>query len=284
MSLHLTADSTAPHTETACVVESSSRTSTPTREVLFDVIQVCEISLSVASRHQFDAWVRGPLNSLIPHSRLLVWTASPASRYGDLDVLGVDAGGPGQANQQDTTRLASELRRRWRLAGRVPLLLEALGAGSEAIPRFPAGSQMLVHGIEPLFGGVGSLFALFCKNLKDNSSALFISQLIAPYLRLALDRIDQATETTTWRPPIVSIPTTLVTLTAREIGILEYVRDGKTNAEIGAVLIISPLTVKSHLQRVFRKLEVSTRTQAVATALSLKILEHGRQRTAQFKP
>jgi DNA-binding NarL/FixJ family response regulator len=45
------------------------------------------------------------------------------------------------------------------------------------------------------------------------------------------------------------------------------VRDGKTNMAIGAELGISPLTVKNHVQRILRKLQVNNRAQAVARCL-----------------
>ena len=52
-------------------------------------------------------------------------------------------------------------------------------------------------------------------------------------------------------------------LSEREIEILEWVRNGKTNIEIGMILHISANTVKNHLQRIFRKINVSNRAQAV---------------------
>jgi DNA-binding CsgD family transcriptional regulator len=53
-------------------------------------------------------------------------------------------------------------------------------------------------------------------------------------------------------------------LTPREREILELVAEGRTNAEIAARLWISPLTVRKHLENVFEKLGVHTRTAAVA--------------------
>jgi len=41
------------------------------------------------------------------------------------------------------------------------------------------------------------------------------------------------------------------------------VRKGKTNQEIALILQISLFTVKNHLQRIFRKLDVLNRAQAV---------------------
>lgn len=53
-------------------------------------------------------------------------------------------------------------------------------------------------------------------------------------------------------------------LTPREREVLELVAEGRTNAEIGAALWISPGTVRRHLENIFEKLGVHTRTAAVA--------------------
>jgi len=53
-------------------------------------------------------------------------------------------------------------------------------------------------------------------------------------------------------------------LTPREHEILEYVAAGLTNAEIARLLWISPGTVRKHLENAFEKLDVHTRTAAVA--------------------
>lgn len=53
-------------------------------------------------------------------------------------------------------------------------------------------------------------------------------------------------------------------LTTREKEILSWVARGKTNAEIAQLLWIAPSTVRKHLENVYAKLGVSTRTAAVA--------------------
>lgn len=57
-------------------------------------------------------------------------------------------------------------------------------------------------------------------------------------------------------------------LTAREAESLYWVALGKTNKEIGEILQISPRTVNKHLEHVFEKLGVETRTAAAALVLS----------------
>lgn len=55
-------------------------------------------------------------------------------------------------------------------------------------------------------------------------------------------------------------------LTARECEVLELVASGDSNAAIARALCISPRTVENHLRAIYRKLEVNSRTAAVARA------------------
>jgi DNA-binding CsgD family transcriptional regulator len=58
-------------------------------------------------------------------------------------------------------------------------------------------------------------------------------------------------------------------LTPRENEILEWVAHGKTNPQIAEILGIAPTTVRRHLENVFAKLGVHTRTAAVTRCLGL---------------
>ncbi len=56
-------------------------------------------------------------------------------------------------------------------------------------------------------------------------------------------------------------------LTAREAEVLYWVVKGKTNKDIGEILGSSPATAKKHLERVYVKLGVETRTAAAGVAM-----------------
>ena len=56
-------------------------------------------------------------------------------------------------------------------------------------------------------------------------------------------------------------------LSSREAEVLALVASGKTNPAIAALLHISSRTVQTHLEHVYRKLGVQTRTAAAARAL-----------------
>jgi len=56
-------------------------------------------------------------------------------------------------------------------------------------------------------------------------------------------------------------------LTARELEVLELLAEGIANKEIANELVVSEATVKTHLVHIFTKLDVDTRTAAVAVAV-----------------
>lgn len=61
-------------------------------------------------------------------------------------------------------------------------------------------------------------------------------------------------------------------LTDREVGVLRLVAEGLTNVEIADRLSLAPLSVKSHLARIGRKLGTGDRTQMVAAAMRSDVL------------
>jgi CheY-like chemotaxis protein/DNA-binding CsgD family transcriptional regulator len=74
---------------------------------------------------------------------------------------------------------------------------------------------------------------------------------------------------------IVEAITLAFKLTAREAEVLYWVVKGKTNRDIGDILGTSPRTVTKHLEHVFGKLGVETRTAAAALAMG-RVKELGR--------
>ncbi|MGW5613648.1 response regulator [Streptomyces sp. NPDC003877] len=63
-----------------------------------------------------------------------------------------------------------------------------------------------------------------------------------------------------------------IPLTARETDVLNAVADGLTDAGIGRRLVIAEATVKTHLLRLFAKLDVNDRTRAVVVAMERGLL------------
>jgi DNA-binding NarL/FixJ family response regulator len=62
-------------------------------------------------------------------------------------------------------------------------------------------------------------------------------------------------------------------LTSRELEVLQYVRKGLSNAEIGALLHVSMHTAKAHVAALLKKLEATDRAEAVARAFERGLLK-----------
>ena len=58
-------------------------------------------------------------------------------------------------------------------------------------------------------------------------------------------------------------------LSSREAQVLQWVSQGKTNKEIGVILEVSPRTVQKHLEHIYQKMGVESRTGAAAKAYEI---------------
>jgi LuxR family maltose regulon positive regulatory protein len=109
--------------------------------------------------------------------------------------------------------------------------------------------------VPPLISGTG------IPTPKDRELPLFVGSLLSQW------DVRYAGASAAQRNGRVSDP-----LTAREHDVLAKISQGFSNKRIARALEISPETVKTHVKRIFLKLAVSTRTEAVFRAVSLEML------------
>lgn len=68
-------------------------------------------------------------------------------------------------------------------------------------------------------------------------------------------------------------PTDELNLTPRELEILQWLVEGLSYKKIAEKLFISPLTVQSHIKKVYEKLQVHSKSAAVSKALKYRLFE-----------
>jgi LuxR family maltose regulon positive regulatory protein len=85
--------------------------------------------------------------------------------------------------------------------------------------------------------------------------------------RARQSRLAEKTPLTTTRTRAMADP-----LTERELEVLQLLAEGLSNKEIAGRLVVAPSTVKQHLKNIYGKLEVHSRTQAVARGQELALL------------
>jgi transcriptional regulator EpsA len=223
----------------------------------------------VRLRHQFFAWAQGALQALIPHETLLLGVADARGqlRHERFNACRWFRDGHFQRVCEPGTGLLAELRLRW-LATRAPLLLadDAPDWGERL-----RGLELrnLVFHCHPMAGGQGYAYLAFARVRAPFDERLaLLAELLAPALLAALAQVIAGEQERAPEAPGY----TAAPATPRELEILGWVREGKTNAEIGSILGLSALTVKNHLFRATKKLDVRTRGQAVARVIALGLL------------
>jgi DNA-binding NarL/FixJ family response regulator len=82
-------------------------------------------------------------------------------------------------------------------------------------------------------------------------------------------------ESYTRRPPATAHPAPLNQLTPRELEVLRLVARGLSNAEIARELVVGDATVKTHVARIFSKLDLHDRAQAVVLAYESGLIQPG---------
>ena len=82
-------------------------------------------------------------------------------------------------------------------------------------------------------------------------------------------------ESYTRHPPPTPHPAPLAELTPRELEVLRLVARGLSNADIAGELVVGDATVKTHVARIFAKLDLHDRAQAVVLAYECGLVQPG---------
>lgn len=236
-------------------------------------VRAVEGSLKVRSKSQFFLWAQGAVHGLLPHS-LLICACGVASEFAVVERFS-DHPVPDKQFEEmcgGSDGLLAQVIQWWREGGAEPRLLcdaDSVGhaALKPALERYKL-ANLAVHGTLDLKDNVTSFFTFSGIPGPLNGRHRHMLELLLPYLHTTMLRFVHNERS-------AKVPAAVLRhlLTAREIEILRWVQQGKSNSEIGKVLGISPLTVKNHVQNILRKLNVQNRAQAVAKGHSLRILE-----------
>jgi transcriptional regulator EpsA len=242
-----------------------------------NVLRAIELATSVHHRGEFFLWAQGPLQALLPHGLMIGLIVSANHEVVHVDCLqGVPFDARLLAALRDPVQgLVARVERRCRELGMEAAQMGPESAESDArMPDLGAvwNSYDIGFGLfqgTGLLGAGGSCF-FGLMGIKDAPGPMqqLLFRSLLPQMALALGR--------SWAFNIkeagpVASEVDALDLTDRQREILHWVKLGKTNLEIALIISVSPLTVKNHMQRVFRKLNVHNRAQAVARIMALRL-------------
>lgn len=230
------------------------------------LLRTVESAVNLDDLHALFLWAQGPLQGLLPHEAMLCLQLDGKGRVARSEGLHRTVLDAGALEWLDAG--AAALARAWRAGPVLPAALDPDVEAGHLAGRLDLldGSgfaNALVHGSTPLDSGA-TMFILLGLPFRPGPRHAYFLQLLLPYLHLGLLR--------SLSGKVPAGPPPLRPLSARELAILACVRAGQSNEEAGVALGISALTVKNHLQRIYRALGVGNRTHAVARCLELRLL------------
>lgn len=240
------------------------------------LLRVLESGLRVASLRQLFLWTQGQVQALLPHDVLVCLQFGPGGALLRLECLHGTVLAPAAEALLTARRdgLAVRIARHCLQGARLPALADFRSDAANALQAFGADvaragfDSVLVHGTgSGMVGGTAgaSVFLMFGLPMRPNARHAYFLELLLAQLHLALGRLPAP------RDPDVLAPARA--LSAREAEIVRWLRAGKSNDEMGRILGISALTVKNHLQRIYRTLGVGNRAHALARCMELRLLE-----------
>jgi transcriptional regulator EpsA len=160
----------------------------------------------------------------------------------------------------------------WVAGERKPLVLDfgefGYLLGSASLPgsfaaALEAMRSVVVHGLSDERGRSDCVYVFMNRDDIVPESAGTAAGLLMPCIDTALRQITHLPQQKKSSAPR-AVPEDVCGLSERETQIMAWVAMGKTNSEIGTILNISGFTVKNHMQRIFQKLNVFNRAQAVS--------------------
>lgn len=245
--------------------------------------QVIQQSLVVRSHYDLFNWLQNDVQRYIPHDLVVV-------AWGDfsLGLVSFDAVSPLAGLRTDSLNdkllqpFVTGLFQRWVACDRLPYSMHATqglvipGLQDVAMAQKLAHIQgTLVHGIKDQRGRHDCLYVFMGGSGLSADRPRESLRFLLPYIDTTFRQVAHLPEQYLPDPSPAAPPAPVdlageTGLSPREIDIMEWVCKGKTNQEIGLILDISAFTVKNHVQRIFRKLDVVNRAQAVSKMESLR--------------
>ncbi|GAA3981921.1 hypothetical protein GCM10022279_01930 [Comamonas faecalis] len=252
-----------------------------TIDELTPLLQSVQRSLTVHSHYELFHWLQEDVQSFLPHDVMIaVWGDFTQGEVCHDVVSSLKGVRTDTFDDKRVQPLASMLFAQWVGCGHTPFCIDrsdnvGLDALDDETTAHALGKMQtgLVHGFKDQRGRHDCLYLLLGPDKLGTAKARDALRFLLPYIDTAFRQVAHLPEQYYDRSRAgggavlddtfdTTVP--LCGLSEREMEIMEWVRLGKTNLEIGSILEISAFTVKNHMQRIFKKLDVLNRAQAVA--------------------
>jgi transcriptional regulator EpsA len=242
------------------------------------LIAVLQDLMAVQTDEDFKDWSSGSLQDLLPHSMMVAGIATIDASQIRIQKMIVKNWPLSYFDALKTHDGAfqSPIMTRWQQR-HLPQLYDP--AVSDTIPaglwrdvfdRYQL-NNMAAHGVRDLNGSHASYFNFSQIPVPLTSRHSHLLALLTPHMHVALSRAFTSIEPYPAVASVPSVPIEPSQLTPRELVVLYWIGEGKTNWEIAKICRRSQHTIKNQVECLLRKLQVSNRAHAIHKASRLNI-------------
>ncbi len=238
-------------------------------------LNIINDNLSIDTHLGLFQWLQGDIQQYLPHEVLIsVWgDFSLGLIY--LDIIALHPLLRTQNISSETlTPTLVKIFDLWTSNANMPLIIDVeegyiklhdaikdgLNESDESIASLPKMHSAVLHGIKDSRGSYDCLYILLSSNPIPIESKSKLA-VFMPFIDCVFRRITLLNDNTSDADAELQLNDGRV-LSKRECKIMGYVVKGASNDDIAEALEISKFTVKNHLQRIFKKLKVTNRSEA----------------------
>ena len=255
-------------------IPASSPTPTDKSVDIEEYQRILTHSVKLRSHLEVLVWLQGDMQRYLPHDIMIAAWGNFANGHVQHDIISIVNGVRSQhSNGSILTPLLVQLFANWLAHDKQAFVYNGVDLDPFLEPEtsnhslgkaLRAMRYALVHGIKDARGSHDCLYLALSSQDDFSASACDTLTQVLPYIDHALRQVEHLPHQS-GIPRLAHAPLQNGhLLTSRELEIVQWIAMGKTNFEIGSILDLSLYTVKNHVQRIFRKLNVSNRAQAVS--------------------
>jgi transcriptional regulator EpsA len=264
------------------------------------LMALLQSALCARSQADWSRWLQVDIQEYLPHDVLIAAWGDFSSGMVGYDVISQSPALLMQALPKDVIEpLMETVFEHWLAGGQEPVAIDTRLLRSVGSGLFARSPYALVHGVQDHRSRYDCIYIFIGSDRLASPSCAQLCRMALPFIdtgfRQLADRGRQLdasdlpetgfascfSEAPLARPPSQdAIPAKAVAddtwedfsagergspLSDRELEVMEWVRMGKTNSEIAMILNLSTFTVKNHMRRIYKKLDVLNRAQAVGS-------------------
>jgi transcriptional regulator EpsA len=270
------------------------------------LLALLQEALSARSQADWSRWLQGDIQQYLPHDILIAAWGDFRSGMVGYDVITQSPELLEHALPKDIIEpLMETVFDHWLAGGQEPLAIDTRLLRSVGSGLFSKSPYALVHGVQDHRSRYDCIYIFIGPDELASPSCAQLCRMALPFIdtgfrqladrgrRLAPAAIPEAGIASCFSdgpvarpasPDSIPAPAAVVDdswddfaagdrgspLSDREMEVMQWVKMGKTNSEIAMILNLSTFTVKNHMRRIYKKLDVLNRAQAVGSLDSMQ--------------